>query len=155
MSQVKADIEALRKLREALIIFIDNQKEALDKAKREIAITVSMLEEAERHWYFQVRQREEYLERCHEEAIAAAFMGYEIDCSSYADTLQEAEENLFHIRQLQQQVEETIIDYRQKEEKLDYLLESDMWQAANFLKDRIKALESYYSIQPNDSSEEH
>jgi hypothetical protein len=84
MSRVDADLEALKGLREALVTFTQRQLEALDTAEREIAITIIMLEEAERHWYYQVQEREHYLEQCEMEAAHAASEGYYIDCSSYA-----------------------------------------------------------------------
>lgn len=75
MSRVDADLEALKELREAVSTFTNRQKEALEAAEREINITLTMLEEAERHWYYQVEERQHFLEQCQMEAAAAAIEG--------------------------------------------------------------------------------
>lgn len=50
MTRVEADIEALKTLREALLIFANRQTETLEAAGHEINRTVNMLDQAEQRW---------------------------------------------------------------------------------------------------------
>jgi septation ring formation regulator EzrA len=50
MSKVHADIEALKALRDALPIFINEQRDAMKMVAREIDRTLELLDQAEWHW---------------------------------------------------------------------------------------------------------
>src|SRR5690348_2875187 len=125
MSRVDADLEALKELREAVVTFTNRQKEVLEAAEREINVTITMVDEAERYWHYQVEERQHYLEQCQMEAAMAAAEGYYVDCSSYAYALREAEESLANIQRWQRRVDETVAAYHRGQGKIAYLLDSD------------------------------
>lgn len=153
MNRVNADIEALKSLREALVDFINRQKEALEAAKREIDITIGMLSEAEHHWYHQIGERQRALEQCRMRAAHAAAQGqHSVDCSSYAHALHEAEERLKYVRQWQRRVDEAAAAYHRTKYHTVSLLERDMSQARSFLDHRIQALEAYLATRLSSSA---
>jgi hypothetical protein len=144
MSQVEADIEALKTLRQALRAFANRQSEALQAAEAEITYTLASLEEAEAYWRREVERRRWELNAC---LAQMDYEGYYVDCSSYERTLDAAEQELEQVIRWRVQVEEAAAEYRRVAQRLTDLLQNELPRASTFLANRITALEAYYASQ--------
>lgn len=147
MSRVQADIEALKSLQQAMLTFAARQADALQSAESEIAYTQERLEQAERHWRYEVERRRAEVEACYLRAAMAASQGYAVDCSAEEYALRQAEERLTEILRWQQRVQEAVATYRQAAGRFQQALETLIPRATSFLADRIAALEAYYASQ--------
>ena len=145
MTRVQADIEALKGLRQALLVFARAQVEALEAAEREIQLVQQALDESERYWRHELERRRAALEGCMVRAMMADQQGHAVDCSPYQYALLEAEERLARVLQWQVRVQEEIIRYRSVAERYRRVLENDLPRATSFLSDRVTALEAYYA----------
>jgi hypothetical protein len=147
MTRVHADIEAIKGLRLALLSFANHEVDILGAIESEIALTQSMLEDAERHWRYEVNQRQAYLEDCLREAAYAARQGGHVDCSPCKFALMEAQEHLARIVRWQTEVESAVAQYRPEIQRFADLLRNHIPRAAGFLADRVTALEAYHSMR--------
>lgn len=77
MRRVQADIEALRALREALPTFANRQADTISVAESEIHHTLSMLQESENHWRFEILRRSTSLITALPDVSASIENGYD------------------------------------------------------------------------------
>jgi len=122
MQKIYADIEALRELRHSLFKFAEWQSEAVEAAQAEINYSLSLLEEAEQHWSYQLRSADGM-----QAEVAAA--------------------TLEKIHAQQQQVYDASVRHYNAAQQMASVLEHELVQAIAFLDNRIQALEAYYGFQ--------
>ncbi len=147
MTQVRADIEALKSLRSALIRFAQRQTEALEATEREIARKEKSLEDEEKRCRREVQRHSQRLQACLAAARAAAAKGGQVDCSPERASLHEAERELEQVRRRVVEVKTAAERYRRVAQRVQAMLHEQLPHATSFLQDRITALEAYYAAQ--------
>lgn len=147
MTQVHADVEALKALRGALPDFARRQYEAIEEAEAEIARTQQRLEAVEQEARYQVEQARAALENCYIQAMLAAQQGYSVDCSGYEYALRQAEERLIRILEWQNRVRQEAEAFRNVAYAYRDYLANAIAQATAYLDRRITALEAYHATR--------
>ncbi len=147
MTQVNAEVEALRALRQALPDFARRQYEAMEQAEQEIARTLQRLKSAE----WRAREEVEYaraaLEGCFIQAMLAAQQGGSVDCSYYEHALRQAEEHLRRILEWQNRVQQEAEAFFAFARAYRDSLANQIAGATAFLDRRITALEAYLATR--------
>jgi hypothetical protein len=138
MTRYNADLDAIKGLRAALETFAARQSDALGATENEIILTVTLLEQAEQDWRYQVEQRQQELRNCYAMNFITG-----IDCSAEAAALREAEEKLSKITRMRARVQDALVEYRTAGEHFSSVLENELPHARAYLNDRIAALETY------------
>jgi hypothetical protein len=138
MTRYSADLNAIKGLRAALETFAAQQSDARDAAENEIIVTVTLLEQAEEDWRYQVEQRQQELRNCYAVNFVTG-----IDCSAETAALREAEEKLSEITRRHARVQDALVEYRTASERFSSVLENELPHARAYLNDRIAALEAY------------
>ncbi len=138
MPRYDADIDAIKRLNDALLEFAAQQTDAFAAADREIAVAVQADDERERDCRAE-------LERCRQELFNcyAAEVVTSVDCSSETIAVHEAEEKLEGAWRARARMEEAISVYRTARERLQSALENELPRARAYLEARITALEAY------------
>ena len=147
MTEVYADVEALKALRGALPDFARRQYEAIEMAEQEIARTQQLLEEAEARARLRVEEARAAMEACFFQAMLAAQRGESVDCSYYEYALRQAEEHLVRILEWQNRVRQEAEVFRAVAHTYQDVLASLLPQATGYLDRRITALEAYLATR--------
>jgi hypothetical protein len=138
MTRYNADPDAIKGLRAALETFAARQSDARGAAENEIIVTVTLLEQAEQDWRYQVEQRQQELRNCYGVNFVTG-----IDCSAEVAALRQAEEKLSKLTRMRARVQDALVEYRAASEHLNSVLENELPHASAYLNDRIAALEAY------------
>jgi hypothetical protein len=138
MTRYDADLEVIKGLRAALLVFVGQQTDALQAVERHIAMIVESLEEAEQRWHSEVGPRRQALQNCRLAQLAVP-----IDCSKEEADLREAEEKLTEIGEWKYRVREAVVEYHAASQRVSNALENEPPHACAFLDERITALEAY------------
>lgn len=108
MADIDANIDALKKFREAVSRYWYEQRNVMDGADHEIEVTRASLEAKAERWRVRLEDRLAELERCRHKAAQAAAEGKYVDSSSWVRAVQEAEERMAHVRRWRDRVEEEV-----------------------------------------------
>lgn len=147
MSNVEANLDAIRHLRAALVNFADRQSDAMSGVESAIASTLQALQSAEQHWRNQVEIRRDRVSACLQEAAYAAEQGYWVDCADDENALYAAEEQLARIIRMQYQVERTVDTYLAARQRVQDALSNDLSRAATYLDNILAGLETVLDLR--------
>lgn len=167
MTDVHADIDALKGLRDALVRYRLGQRDAAARGNLEIEKTRASLEAKAGRWQARLEQRRAALDRCHQAQAAAAAAarggppipglpgfsrsghGYGLgpDCSGLARDVEEAEEQLKHVREWQRRVDREADAFRTTASRFQYLIDYDIPRAERRVRDLITGLEAIRRTQ--------
>ena len=147
MTDIHADIGALKAFRDALARFRYVQRDVADRSDYEIEKTRASLEAKASRWRSVLDQRHADLEQCRYRAAAAAHEGGYVNCSGYARAVAEAEERLENIRRWQQRVEQEADAFRSKVSRFRNLIEVDMPHTDAHLLAIIEGMEAARGVQ--------
>lgn len=124
VTDIHADIDALRELADALARFRHAQREVVERGDHEIEATRASLEAKAGRWRSLLARRRADLAACQQAAADAA--GPAPDCSAEARAVREAEERLDHIRRWQQRVDDEAGAFRSTAVRFRDLLDLDL-----------------------------
>lgn len=165
MTDVHADIRALKGLRDALARYRLEQQDAAARGNQEIEKTRASLEAKARRWQARLEQRRAALARCHQAQAAAAARGgppvpglpgfsrgalgygYGPDCSGLTRDVEEAEERLEHVRDWQRRVDQEADAFRGIASRFQHLIDYDVPRAEGRMRDIITGLEAIRRTQ--------
>jgi hypothetical protein len=147
MTEIYADIDALKEFHEALARFRYVQRDVADRGDHETEATRASLEAKASRWQSRLEDARHELDACHHRAALAAQQERYLDCSGYAATVHEAQERLEHIRAWQQRVDEEAAAFRRTASRFRNLLEADLPHTQDHVMAIIKALEAARRIQ--------
>ena len=138
MTTVHADIDALKRLHEALVRYRYAQRGVAERAGDEIEMTRASLADKASHWAARLEQDRAELDACR------AGLG---DCSAYARAVEVTSERLEHIRRWQQRVDEGAGEFGVADSGFRELLDSDLPRAESQLLASIASLEAARRVQ--------
>ncbi len=155
MTQVHADIEALKGLRETLARFRYDQRDAAERGEGEIEVARAELEARAFRWRSRLEQIRAELEACREAAAGSgqdsalgSGSGYGADdCSARVRAVAEAEERLGHVRCWQQRVEQEASAFYGAAMRFRDLLDNRLPRTEDRLLDMITSLEAARRVQ--------
>lgn len=158
MTDIHADIGALKNLQDALARYRLEQRDAAARGDQEIEKTRASLEAKTRRWQARLEQRRAALARCHRAQAAAAAggrppvpglpgfggggPGYGPDCSGLAREVAEAEERLKHVRSWQRRVNQEADAFRRTASRFQHLIDYEVPRAEGRVRDIITGLEA-------------
>jgi hypothetical protein len=145
VTDIHADIDALRELADALARFRHAQREVVERGDHEIETTRASLETKAGRWRSLLARRQADLAACQQAAADAA--GPAPDCSAEARAVREAEERLDHIRRWQQRVDDEAGAFRSTAVRFRDLLDLDLPRTENHLRAVIGGLEASRHIR--------
>ena len=141
MTEIYADIEALKGLRETLARFRYDQRDARYRGEGEIEVTRGELEA-------RASSASAWLERCRAELDACREASASSDdCSGCERAVAEAQERLEHVRRWQQRVEQEAGVFYGAAMRFRDLLENDLPRTEEQLLDMITSLEAARRVQ--------
>lgn len=167
MTDIQADIGALKSLRDALARYRLEQRNVAARGNQEIEKTRASLEAKARRWQARLEQRRAALARCHRAQAAAAAAargrppvpglpgfsgggpgnGFGPDCSGLARDVEEAEERLKHVRGWQRRVDQEADAFRGIASRFQHLIDYEVPQAERRMRDIITGLEAIRRTQ--------
>jgi major membrane immunogen (membrane-anchored lipoprotein) len=144
VTDIHADIEALKEFADTLVRYRHAQRAVADRADYQVAATRASLEEKESQWRALLARRRADLTACQR----AADEGGHADCSAEELAVREAEERLEQIRRWQQRVADEAVVFRGAASRFRNLLDRDLPQAESKLRDVVSGLEAARRIRP-------
>ena len=154
MTEIHADIDALRGLHEALVRFRHGQREVAARGNDVIKTARVALEARATRWHAQLELRQAEFGACRERAAQAAQYGPGegadvgmVDCSGYARAVEQSRERLEHIRRWQQRIDEEASEFQGTASRFLDLLETDLPRTEEYLLAAIRSLEAARRVQ--------
>jgi hypothetical protein len=144
VTDIHADIEALKEFAGALVRYRHAQRAVADRADYQVAATLASLEEREGQWRALLARRQADLTACQR----AADPGGHPDCSAEERAVREAEERLEQVRRWRQRVGDEAIAFRGAASRFRNLLERDLPRSESHLRDLVSGLEAARRIRP-------
>jgi chromosome segregation ATPase len=147
MTDINADIEAIKAFRDALVQFRYAQRDVADRGDDEIETTRGSLEAKAGRWRARLEQAQAEFSACRHRAAAAAEQGYHVDCSAYAWAVEAAQDRLDHIRRWQQRVEQEAGAFRASANRFRNLLDNEVRRTDTHLQGIVNRLEAARRVQ--------
>jgi hypothetical protein len=150
VTEIYADIEALKGLRETLARFRYDQRDARYRGEGEIEVTRGELEARASSALAWLERCRVELDACREASGASGASGASAssdDCSGCERAVAEAQERLEHVRRWQQRVEQEAGVFYGAAMRFRDLLENDLPQTEDRLLDMITSLEAARRVQ--------
>jgi hypothetical protein len=156
VTEIYADIEALKGLRETLARFRYDQRDARYRGEGEIEVTRGELEARASSALAWLERCRVELDACREASDASGASGASAasvssassdDCSGCERAVAEAQERLEHVRRWQQRVEQEAGVFYGAAMRFRDLLENDLPQTEDRLLDMITSLEAARRVQ--------
>jgi hypothetical protein len=150
VTEVHADIDALRGLHEVLVRYRHAQREVAVRGDDAIKTARVALEERASRWHAQLELCEAEFGACRERAAEAAQYGPDedtVDCSGYAQAVERSRERLEHIRRWQQRIDEEASEFQGTASRFRDLLETDLPRTEEYLLAAIRSLEAARRVQ--------
>lgn len=141
MTTVHADIDALKRLHEALVRYRYAQRGVAERAGDEIETTRASLADKASHWAARLEQDRAELEACRAGRAGTA------DCSGLVWAVEQDVERLEHIQRWQQRVEEAAGEFGVTASGFRDLLDNDLPRAESQLLAGIASLEAARRVQ--------
>jgi len=133
VTTVHADIDALKRLHEALVRYRYAQRGVAERAGDQIELTRASLADKASHWAARLEHDRAELDACR------ARLG---ECSAYAQAVEATSERLEHIRRWQQRVDEGAGEFGVTAGGFADLLDNDLPRAESQLLASIASLEA-------------
>lgn len=140
-------LEAVQRLRHALVRFAERQSEAIARIEQAIARIQASLDQAEQHWRRSIEIRQRQATDCYAAAAYAAALGGWIDCSDYEQALYEAETQLAAVLRMQYRLAQRVEAYQHARTHLQNGLEFDVSRATTFLDNILAGLEAVLDLR--------
>jgi hypothetical protein len=134
VTKIHADIDALKGFHEAMVRFRHVQRSVAERGDDEIEMTRAALAARAGHWQARLEQSQAEFDACR--------AGRGADCSGYARAVEQAGEQLEHIRGWQQRVDEAAGEFRGPAGAFRDLLQNDLPRAESHLLALIADLEA-------------
>jgi hypothetical protein len=147
VSDIHADIAALKEFAGALTRYRHAQREVVERGDYQIAATRASLEEKAGQWRSLLAQRQADLADCQRAAAMDAEAGGHADCCAQAAAVWEAQERLESIRRWQQQVEDGASAFLGPASRFRNVLDVDLTRTENHLLAIISGLEAARGVQ--------
>lgn len=147
MSEVRANLDEIERLRHALVEFAHRQADALEVANDEIRRVWRDLEEARDRWRHEVEIRNAMLLECHRAAMRVQNEGGWVDCSPYRYAVEEAEHRLERVINAQYQFEQAVEAYQAAAQRVASSIDTDVSRAVSYLDAILRGLEDYRAAQ--------
>jgi len=141
VTTVHADIDALKRLHEALVRYRYAQRGVAERAGDEIEATRASLADKASRWAVRLEQDQAELDACRAGRTGTA------DCSGLAWAVEQASERLEHIRRWQLRVDEAAGEFGVTASGFRDLLDNDMPRAESQLLAGIASLEAARRVQ--------
>ena len=141
MTTVHADIDALKRLHEALVRYRYAQRGVAERAGDEIEATRASLADKASRWAARLEQDQAELDACRADRTGTA------DCSGLAWAVEQASERLEHIRRWQLRVDEAAGEFGVTASGFRDLLDNDLPRAESQLLAGIASLEAARRVQ--------
>ena len=160
MTSVHADIDALKGLREARVRYRHAQREVASRGEEEIKVVRASLEAKASRWRAQLEQCQAEFGACQERAAQAAagsaadgpVAGDDpVDCSGYAQAVEQCGERLEQIRRWQQRIDAEASEFGGTASRFGDLLENDQPRTEEHLLALIRSLEAARRVQAQGS----
>ena len=151
MADINARPTAIKAFRDALERFGYAQRDVADRGDNEIEKTRASLEDKAERWRLRFEQYQADLERCQDNAAAAAGQGRYVDCSGFARAAAEAERRLDNVRGWQHRVEQEADAFRGKARRFRDLLDVDLPRTDAHLLAIIEGLQAVRDVQVPDA----
>jgi hypothetical protein len=145
VTDIHADVEALREFADALVRYRHSQRAVADRADYQVAATRASLAEKERQCRALLAWRRADLTACR---LATADADGHADCSAEELAVREAEERLERVRRWQQRVDDEAAAFRGPADRFRNLLDLDLPRAESHLRDVVSGLEAARGIRP-------
>jgi len=142
VSSVDADIDALKRLREALTRFRYAQQQVTDRVGSEIETARASLAEKASRCRGELQQRQAELDACRDRAANTTGEESLVDCSGYVRAVAETQQRLEHVQLWQQRVDEEAGAFRGTADGFRALLETDLPRSEAHLAAAIASLEA-------------
>ena len=139
MTKIHADIDALKGFHEAMVRFRHVQRSVAERGDGEIEMTRTALAARAGHWQARLEQSQAEFDACRARPGA--------DCSGYARAVEQAGDQLEHIRGWQQRVDEAAGEFRGPAGAFWDLLQNDLPRAERLLLALIGDLEAARRVQ--------
>ena len=154
MTEIHADTDALKGLREALVRYRHAQRDVAARGDDVIKMARAALEERARRCHAQLELSQAELSACRERAAEAAQYGPgdddgdgTVDCSGYAQAVEQSQERLERIRRWQQRIDEEAGEFQGTARRFLDLLETDLPRSEEYLLTALRSLEAARRVQ--------
>lgn len=156
MTSIHADIDALKGLHEALVRYRHAQREVAGRGEEEITVIRASLEVKASRWRARLEQGQAELAACRERAaqVAAdnaaagpAAGDVRVDCSGYAQAVEQCGERLEQIRLWQQRIDAEASEFAGIASRFGDLLENDLPRTEEHLLALVRSLEAARRVQ--------
>jgi hypothetical protein len=144
VTDIHADIDALKEFADALVRYRHAQRAVADRADYQVAATRASLEEKESQWRALLARRQADLTACQR----AADPGGHADCSAEELAVRAAEERLEQVRRWQRRVDDEAVAFSGAASRFRNLLDLDLPRAESRLRDVVNGLEAARGIRP-------
>jgi hypothetical protein len=148
VTDIHADIEALKEFADALVRYRHAQRAVADQGDYRVAATRASLEEKESRWRALLASRQADLTACQRAAATAAEPGEHAGCAAEETAVREAEERLELVRRWQQRVDDEAGAFHGASGLFRKLLDLDLPRAERHLRDVVSGLEAARGIRP-------
>ena len=158
MTEIHADIDALKGLHEALVRYRHAQRAVAARGDDVIKTARVALEARASRWHAQLELCQAELGACRERAAQAVQCGPgdgagdgagdgTVDCSGYARAVEQSRERLEHIRRWRQRIDEEVSEFQGTASRFLDLLETDLPRTEDYLLAAIRSLEAARRVQ--------
>ena len=145
MTRIHADIDALKGLHDALVRYRHAQRDVTARSEDQLAVTRASLEGKASRCRTQLELSQAELGACQERAARAAAddtAGGTVDCSAYAQAVEQCGERLEAIRRWQQRIDAEVSEFGGIAGRFTGLLEDELPRMEEHLVAIIASLEA-------------
>jgi hypothetical protein len=147
---IHADIDALKRLHEALVKYRHAQRDVAARGEDQLRATRASLEARARRCRTQLELSQAELGACQDRAARVAAddtAGGTVDCSGYARAVEQTGEQLEHVRRWQQRIDAEASEFQGIAGRFADLLENELPRMEEHLVAIIASLEAARRVQ--------
>jgi len=144
---IDADIDALRGLHDALVRYRHAQRDVTARGEDQLAVTRASLEAKASRCRTQLELCQAELGACRDRAAADDSAGGTVDCSGYAQAVEQSGERLEQIRRWQQRIDAEASEFQVTAGRFAGLLETELPRMEEYLVAIIASLEAARRVQ--------
>jgi hypothetical protein len=147
LTGIHADIDALKGLHGALVTYRHAQRDVAARGEDQLRVTRASLEGKAGRCRAQLELSRAELGGCQDRAARAAADDGTVDCSGYAQAVEQSAERLEHIRRWQQRIDAEASEFQGIAGRFADLLENELPRLEEHLAAIIASLEAARRVQ--------
>jgi hypothetical protein len=147
LTGIHADIDALKGLHGALVAYRHAQRDVAARGEDQLRVTRASLEAKAGRCRAQLELSQAEFGACQDRAARAAADDGTVDCSSYAQAVEQSAERLGHIRRWQQRIDAEASEFQGIAGRFADLLEDELPRLEEYLAAIIASLEAARRVQ--------